>query len=404
MNKRSTFTIALCSFVLLTFSVLSAEPKVLIDFNKYETKLAQEKGQRYKMTNNRVEIDQNGEPVMEDYAIYPSDDPSRQQNRANLQPDPQTGIPQYNITVADMLIRKWIVQLNSSANTIESRRYSMCRRVKTLGKYTPARNVLGARVHFPAGPFNAWAKIMPPFELVAFSDTGRLVNVGNGVVDNTGQIYDITIEVNGRNYNNSITIRLKDENDEMTDYFMGYLFYAGWKKLVWKNPNYVENVDLREIFRLPLYPKSKPYKKLDSFIVFRHGDQVGGDFVVYISEVRVSYDLAILEDEEDIDDERVWKIISDRQKAKALVEKRRNAEIIELRRIEQRRQNLSEAVQRMRADDQLDVQQAQRNAAAGDGGTQQPGQTQPGQTTPQPQPGQTTPQPQPGPQPAPGTN
>ena len=319
--KKAVFVLALSVFVLGLFSGLYAVEKELINFDKFEQRLNSD-------------------------GVYPKDDPARQQNRQNVQVDRVTGIPQYKITVADMLIKKWVVLLNSSANTISARRYSMCKSVKTKGRYTTQpRTVLGARVHFPTGPFNAWAKIQPPFELVAFDGQGKIVNLQNGVVENTGQIYQISIEVNGRNYNHSITIRLKDENDEITDYFMGYLYFAGWKRLIWKNPNYIENVDIREIFRLPLYPRSKPYKKLDSFIVFRHGNQVGGDFVVYVAQVKMQYDLAVLSEEMDIEDEEVWKIITERQQAKALVEQRRNAELIELRRQEQKRQHTSAAAQ-----------------------------------------------------------
>ena len=357
--KKLTFVLAVCIFVVGIFSNLFAVEKELINFNKYESRLLQD-------------------------GVYPRTDPARQQNRQNVQVDRVTGIPQYKITVADMLIRKWIVQLNSSANTITARRYSMCKRVKTRGRYTSnKRTVLGARVHFPKGPFNAWAKIMPPFELVAFSKNGKLVNVQNGLIDNTGQIYQISLEVNGRNYNNSITIRLKDELDQHTDYFMGYLYFAGWKRLIWKNPNYIENVDLREIFRLPLYPRSKPYKKIDSFIIFRHGESVGGDFIVYIANVKVQYDLAILEEELDIDDEAVWRIITEQQEARAETERRRNAELIELRRQEQRRQHNSQAIiNRRRQADQTDM----TGGGSTGTGTTAPSGGQGGGNTPAPNP------------------
>jgi len=357
--KKIAFALVVCFFVLGSFSGLFAVEKELVNFDKWEGRLSSD-------------------------GVYPREDPARQQNRQNIQVDRTTGIPSYQITATDMLIRKWVVLLNSSAGSVEAKRYSMCKRVQTKGKYTPQkRYVLGARVHFPTGPFNAWAKIQPPFEIVAYDKSGKIVNVENGVADNTGQIYEISVEVNGRNYNNSITIRLKDETDEITDFFMGYLYYAGWKRLIWKNPNYIENVDIREIFRLPLYPRSKPFKKLDSFIVYRHGNSVGGDFVVYIANVKISYDLAVLEEEEDVDDEAVWRIITERQQARAEVERRRNAEIIELRRLEQMRQHNSEAIRRAE-------QQADQDAQQGGGTSTQPATTPATPATPA-QGGQATP-------------
>ncbi len=355
--KKIAFVLMLSVLVLGTASGLFAVKKTLINFDQYEKKLEEQKV--YPKSKAK---DENGDGKI-DY----------NERKKALEIDQTTGLPKYEINVADMLIEKWIVLLNSSANTVSAKQYSMCKKVQTKGKYTKNKRwVLGARIHFPKGPFNAWAKIRPPFEFRAFGPKGDIVGIENGVVDNTGQIYQIVVEVNGRNYNHSLTIRLKDDQEDVTDYFMGYLYFAGWKKLIWKNPNYIENVDIREIFRLPLYPKSKPYKKLDCFIVYRHGNVQGGDFVTYIANVTISFDKAVLEEEMDINDEEVWQIITQRQKAKAAVEEKRNAELIELRRVEMLRKHNSEA-------------ERKRQAGAGGGAAKpanQPGGNQPGGNQP----------------------
>jgi len=163
-------------------------------------------------------------------------------------------------------------------------------------------------------------------------------------VENTGDIYQLSVEVNGRNYNNAFIVRMKNQNEEVEEYFMGYLFFEGWRRLIWKNPHYVTNVDLREIMRLPLYPRSVPYKKLDSFVVYRHGDQWGGDFVIYVANVNVTYDLAILEEERDVDDEAVWKIVAEQTKMKQERERKLNAELLDLRRREEAKMHVKKAV------------------------------------------------------------
>jgi len=285
--------------VIGSFSSIFAVEETLLDFDQYEAKL--ESGGSF--TKER------GDRVLDE----------------NL-------IPQYNITVDDMKIEKWIVELNSSARSVESKIYSMTKSVQTKGLAgSKKRTVLGARVHFPTWAFAAWAKIQPPFEFPAYGKDGQLANVNNGLVKNTGQIYQIAVEVMGKNYNNAFILRLKNEIEEIEEYFMGYLFFQGWRKLIWKNPHYVSNVDLREVIRLPLYPRSIPYKKIDSFVVYRHGDQWGGDFIIYIANVSMAFDQAVLDEESDIDDEALWKIIADQTKLKQERSRKLNAELLDLR-------------------------------------------------------------------------
>lgn len=366
--KKIFFTLTLFSLLLGSLVNSYAVEKELINFDKYESLLISS-------------------------GVYPNTAPTRDQNRASAERDQLTGVPMYKITVADMLLRRWLVIINSSGTSVAAKRYSYCKRVRTKGVYGRQRNVLGARIHFHHLPYNTWAIIKPPFEIVAFDQEGKFVNIENGIIDNTGQLYQITLEVNGRNYNNSISIRLKDEMEEHYDYFMGYLYFAGWKKLIWKNPNYIENVDLREIFRLPLYPRSVPYRKFAGFVMMRQGTEVGGDFIVYIANVSVAYDRAVIVEEMDIDDEAAWRIITERQRAKAERERRLNTELIDIRRNEILRQHNSEQImQRLRQEEQGDIQ-------GGQGGATQPQQGQPQQPGQPGAPGQQ--QPAPGGQPQP---
>ncbi|PKL11780.1 MAG: hypothetical protein CVV50_05235 [Spirochaetae bacterium HGW-Spirochaetae-6] len=293
-------------------STLFAKEAVLINFDQYEQKLSEE----------GAYAKERGERVLDE----------------NL-------LPQFKITVDDMKIDKWVVELNSSARSVKSKIYSQTKKVTTKGLVGGApRTVLGARIHFPTWPFAAWARISPPFEFPTYGEDGQFANKNNGLVENTGDIYQLSVEVNGRNYNNAFIVRMKNQNEEVEEYFMGYLFFEGWRRLIWKNPHYVTNVDLREIMRLPLYPRSVPYKKLDSFVVYRHGDQWGGDFVIYVANVNVTYDLAILEEERDVDDEAVWKIVAEQTKMKQERERKLNAELLDLRRREEAKMHVKKAV------------------------------------------------------------
>ncbi len=359
--KKLFYTIILFVLILGNLQEGFAISKELINFDKYEKNLIKSK-------------------------VYPNIQPTRMQDPNKVEKDKVTGVPIYRVSVSDMLIRRWLVTINSSGTSVAAKRYSYCKPVQTKGVYGGKKRwVLGARIHFHRLPYNTWAKIHPPFEIIAFNKEGKFVNIENGVIDNTGQLFQIILEVNGRNYNNSITIRMKNDIDEEMDYFMGYLYFAGWKKLIWKNPNYIENVDLREIFRLPLYPRSIPYKKFVCFIIMRQGTEIGGDFIVYIANVRVSYDKAIVIEEMDIDDEAAWQIITQQQRARAERDRRVNTAIIDIRRGEAKRQHRASAVmQRRRNEETEDIRRAGGQAPAGGNqpGTNQPGANQPGGNQP----------------------
>jgi len=105
--------------------------------------------------------------------------------------------------------------------------------------------------------------------------------------------------------------------------FLGYLDFDGWRTLTWENPNYITDVKQRDLRRTPLYPETMPSVKFNSFTIYRHGSQIGGDFVTYIKDVQMVYDLAVLEAERDINDEAAWGILQARRDARRAAEVRR---------------------------------------------------------------------------------
>ena len=131
-----------------------------------------------------------------------------------------------------------------------------------------------------------------------------------GILANVGQIKSVSSWVYGLNYQMQVAVRLRDRNDQNQDYFMGSVYFDGWRKLVWTNPEYTDSIQDRVLQRLPLYPKSYPFISFDSYIVYKPEVENGGNFVIYFKDIEVEFDRAIIREELDIDDEGIWSILS----------------------------------------------------------------------------------------------
>jgi hypothetical protein len=228
--------------------------------------------------------------------------------------------------VMDLGIPNWGVDLAPSSATPLNRVLSQ---TKAVPSNQMQGDVLGVRVHFPTAPFNSWAQILPPFEIPFYADAeGEQAGQGTqfvnkGVLRNVGTIRSISVRVTGRNFPHGLSITLQNEQNVHKEMFMGYLDFDGWRTLVWENPNYIKDVKQRDLRKSPLYPETMPSIKFNNFTIYRHGSNIGGDFVTYFKDVVLVYDLAILEQERDINDEEVWGILQDRRDAKRAAEMRR---------------------------------------------------------------------------------
>jgi len=245
-----------------------------------------------------------------------------------------------------LFLENWEVALNSSARTIDNQGLSYTRAAlvntnaqKWLNEDIAGKSVLGIRVHFPAAPFNAWAIVQPPFEIPAYQDkdalqADRLVvadadrGIGNkfdgyGVVKNVGVIKQVAVSVYGNNFPHGLSLVLRNQFGEDQQIFMDYLQFDGWRQLVWNNPNYVEEVRNRESRQFPLYPESTPFVKLLGVIVHRDAAQPGGDVITYIKDIKITYDLAVLNTNRDITDENIWNILAKRQEDRQRAELKR---------------------------------------------------------------------------------
>jgi len=236
-----------------------------------------------------------------------------------------------------LAIDNWDVQLSSSSRTVANQRYSMTRGapVKDTARRYAGETIMGIRVHFPLESFNSYAVVKPPFEIPAYYTPEEPDKFNNfGVLKNVGVIKSISMNVLGKNYPHRIGLILKDQNNMEQTIILNNLEFDGWKTLTWNNPNYIEEVRNREIKRFPLYPKTAPNFKLIGILVFRDAMHEGGDFVTYVKDISVTYDLAVLSLESDVDDEEIWGILEKREEARRTAEFERLGNIQVLRYLE----------------------------------------------------------------------
>ena len=234
----------------------------------------------------------------------------------------------------------WVVWLNESARLTENRRNSYVTNTESQGNggTWEAGNVLGIRVHFPVAAWNSYALVKPGYELEMYGGAeGTKYTEGKGVIHNVGEIRSISSWVYGRNYLISYFVNLQNEHGVLKSYPMGNVYFSGWRQLRWENSEYLSNVRDRILVREPLYPKMIPSVKIDSIGFYRTKDTRGGDFIVYVKDITMEHDLAVVDFEEDIDDEGTWQLIRTENERRQAIEAAKMREISELRDLEQRR-------------------------------------------------------------------
>ena len=298
-------------------------------------------------------------------ADYPADDPVHNE-RTLVDYSIAAGSSYTEEEKAEMRIslgiESWEIDLASSSERVQTIANSLVREAPVREGASAYENatVLGARINFPVDPFNSWALIRPPFEIPAYSDrdtvqadgslevaqeeVGRGTKFDNfGVVKNVGVLRSVSMNVHGLNFPHGVSVILQDENNRQHEIFMGYLRFDGWRTLEWQNPNYISEVRNREIRTFPLYPNLTPMRKLIGIRIYRDAAMQGGDFITYIKDISITYDRAVLNLERDINDEAVWGILQERERARREAELRNLGNIQVLRYLEQRKMHDPEA-------------------------------------------------------------
>jgi hypothetical protein len=260
-----------------------------------------------------------------------------------------------------LAIENWEVLLASSSRTVDNIRLSYTREAPSKQYGT----VLGVRIRFPSESQNSWATIKPPFDIPAFEPAATVSNDGTityvegndgittspsrfesqssgspayGVIKNVATIKSVAVNVYGLNFPHGLSTILIDQFGNEKTIFMGYLLFDGWRELIWNNPAYIQEVRTRDLRLYPLYPNSTPFIKFGGFLIQRDASKIGGDFISYFKDVKIIYDLAVLYDDRDINDENLWHIIQDRETARKVWEMERFGQTQVLRYLEQQKQ------------------------------------------------------------------
>ena len=333
---RRQFLIVAAALLLIGAIGAFADEAVLIDFSLLKADIIQDPVNQAKFIQNRA--------TMIDFsstagASYTED--QKKQMRTSL------AIPNWPVVLAS----------SSRSSTTVPNSYSREAVISTDAKQFGGQTVMGIRVNFPLEPFNSWARITPPFEIPSFEPKADVANDGTitpkaggqsadpvnarlsrfegtysadtkvqtamGVVKNVGVIKSVAVTVKGLNFPHGLSLILKDPDAGERVVFMGYLNFDGWRELRWDNPQYISDVRNRELRVYPLYPKTSPYVKFGGLLVTRDAAHEGGDFVVYVKDVKILFDKAILDPVTDIDDESIWRIVGVKEAARKNAESQR---------------------------------------------------------------------------------
>ncbi len=319
---KKTFVLSVAGMMLFGASVFAKE-STLIDFTTLDADIT------IKAQDSDVEIPENSRTIM-DYGVAAG---------ATFDQD------QRDLMKTSLYLGDWEVVLNSSAQTVSALANSQVvpAPVRESAKVPFAgKNVMGVRIVFPSGAYNANAKIVPPFEIPAYEPLSTADENGNrqpqtdeekasgrtlfeadsddspayGVVKNVGTIKSIAVTTMGMNFPHGLYVLLGDTDGVTRRYFMGYLGFDGWKTLTWNNPDYISEVRTREIRIYPIYPRGLPFVKFAGFQITRDASHVGDDFIGYFKDVKIIYDKAELTSERDIADEDLWGIVTKKEAAR----------------------------------------------------------------------------------------
>ncbi len=237
---------------------------------------------------------------------------------------------------SSLAIDNWDVSLASSSRNVirDSDSVTKSASVRQGASKFAGDTVMGVRIHFPTEPFNSYAIIKPPFEIPVYNAGNANAFDGNGVVKNVGTLKSLSVNVMGLNYPERFGVILTNENNDTREIDLGALNFDGWRTLTWENPAYITDVRNRALYSAPLYPHLTPYVRLVGFVIYRDAEQIGGDFISYIKDVSIVYDLATLNLQSDVDNEALWGILGQREQARQRAELQRLGNIQVLRYLE----------------------------------------------------------------------
>lgn len=233
-----------------------------------------------------------------------------------------------------LAIPNWIIQMRASADTPVNNNLSEVKQVMVSSEAPDPykdKAVLGFRIHFPEGDYASSAEIKPPFVIPAFFPKAEGEDgykfTEKGIIPNVGTIKNVSVSVFGLNFPHKLYLLLRDQNNRLLSLYMGNLNFASWKVLKWNNEDYVNDVRKRKLKKVPLYPQNQAFLRFEGFLLVRDRNDIGGDFVSYIKDVKVEYDKFIDNDlKKEIDHEKEWQVRTTEEKRLSNQEKKRLGE------------------------------------------------------------------------------
>ena len=313
---KKTFILVAMAFLLMG-AVAVAEEAIIVDFALLNADIIADPNG--KMTQNRRTVLDYGKVAGASYT---------DQQKALMR--------------TSLALEQWEVELNSSAQNPLSVATSTIKEaeVRAEGEKFAGQKLMGVRILFPEWTNNANAKIKPGFLIPAYEKMAQVDDQGNlqeptaedkasgksrfedgyGVVRNTGVIKSIAVNTYGMNFPHGLYVLLRDQNNVVKRYFMGYLLFDGWRELIWNNPSYIANVKSRELRLYPVYPTALPHVAFEGFLITRDAAHDGGDAVAYFKDVKIIYDKAVLTTVRDFADEDIWGIQTEREMKRKKIE------------------------------------------------------------------------------------
>ena len=313
---KKTFILVAMAFLLMG-AVAVAEEAIIIDFALLNADIIADPNG--KMTQNRRTVMDYGKVAGASYT------------------DEQKALMRTSLA-----LEQWDVELNSSAQNPLSVATSTIKEaeVRAEEEKFAGQKLMGVRILFPEWTNNANAKIKPGFLIPAYEKMAQVDDQGNlqeptaedkasgksrfedgyGVVRNTGVIKSIAVNTYGMNFPHGLYVLLRDQNNVVKRYFMGYLLFDGWREMIWNNPSYIANVKSRELRLYPVYPTALPHVIFEGFLITRDAAHDGGDAIAYFKDVKIIYDKAVLTTVRDFADEDIWGIQAERETKRKKIE------------------------------------------------------------------------------------
>ena len=313
---KKTFILVAMAFLLMG-AVAVAEEAIIVDFALLNADIIADPNG--KMTQNRRTVMDYGKVAGASYT------------------DEQKALMRTSLA-----LEQWDVELNSSAQNPLSVATSTIKEaeVRAEGEKFAGQKLMGVRILFPEWTNNANAKIKPGFLIPAYEKMAQVDDQGNlqeptaedkasgksrfedgyGIVRNTGVIKSIAVNTYGMNFPHGLYVLLRDQNNVVKRYFMGYLLFDGWREMIWNNPSYIANVKSRELRLYPVYPTALPHVIFEGFLITRDAAHDGGDAIAYFKDVKIIYDKAVLTTVRDFADEDIWGIQAERETKRKKIE------------------------------------------------------------------------------------